>query len=305
MYIFSDIGGTKTRVAASKDLQSFTTEPIVFDSHDVFESQVQEIAAHAKQLAGEEPIQGMVMACKGSIDFSVGRLLRVPGKDGWNDQPLAQRLEELCGVRPTILNDMDAVGLGEAHYGAGKGSKIFVYVTVSTGVGGARIVEGKLDVAHVGSEPGHQIIDMSGAECPRCNEVSKIGSGRLEQYIGGAAFEQRTGQKPYDVTDPNVWDEMARRLAVGVHNMVVIWSPDTIALGGAMIEGIKGPTGISVEATEKYLKELLWIFPNAPVIKKAGLGDFGGLYGAMAYIKQQTPQDLHTPTNIESPSLTR
>lgn len=302
MYIFSDIGGTKTRIAASKDLQNFTTDPIVFDSHDAFESQVQEIAAHAKQLAGDESIKGMVMACKGSIDFSEGRLLRVPGKDNWHDQPLAQRLEELCGVRPAILNDMDAVGLGEAHYGAGKGSKIFVYVTVSTGVGGARLVDGKLDVAHAGSEPGHQIIDMSGAECPRCNEVSKIGKGRLEQYIGGAAFEQRTGKKPYEVTDPQVWDEMAQRLAVGVHNMVVIWSPDTIVLGGAMIEGIKGPTGISVEATEKYLKELLWIFPTAPIIKKAALDDFGGLYGAMAYVQQQTQQDVHTPASIEFPS---
>jgi len=50
---------------------------------------------------------------------------------------------------------------------------------------------------------------------------------------------------------------------------------------------ITGNPSISVEKTEKYLKEILKIFPKLPVIKKAELGDFGGLYGALAFIKSK------------------
>jgi glucokinase len=55
-------------------------------------------------------------------------------------------------------------GLGEAVFGAGKGREIVVYMTISTGVGGARIVGGKIDASAMGFEPGHQIIDACGGK---------------------------------------------------------------------------------------------------------------------------------------------
>ena len=62
-----------------------------------------------------------------------------------------------------LANDSDLDGLGEATVGAGKGFNIVAYITVSTGIGGVRIVGGKIDVSTYGFEPGHQIIDADGS----------------------------------------------------------------------------------------------------------------------------------------------
>ena len=73
-------------------------------------------------------------------------------------------------------------------------------------------------------------------------------------------------------------------MAIGLNNIIVEWSPDVVVLGGSMITG---DPSISIEKTENYLKEILKIFPKLPAIRKAELGDFGGLYGALAFIKTQ------------------
>jgi glucokinase len=287
MYILFDIGGTKTRVAITTDLQTLAQEPVVFDTKEDLAEEITAIQTAARELAGEQNLLGAAGGMKGSFDRKAGRTVRVPGKNGWDNQPIIDMLETALGVRPHILNDTALVGLGEAHFGAGQGSEILVYVTVSTGVGGVRIVNGKVDVAHFGFEVGHQIIDIDGTACVECNAQSRVGSGRLEEYVGGAAFTRRTGKNPREVTDKTVWDEEARLFAAGLHNIVVHWSPDTVVLGGSMIEGIhEGGPGITPEDTAKHLKDVLWIFPEIPTIKKATLGATGGLFGAMVLLRK-------------------
>ena len=282
MYLLLDIGGSKTRVAMSEDLKRFQEEPHVVDSSASFEEEIAHIVSSVKTMGGAA-IAGVAVGMKGSYDPRKDKTMKVPGKPSWEGKNLASEFERAFGVRPRIANDTALVGLGEAHFGAGQGSDILAYMTVSTGVGGARIVHGKIDAAHFNFEPGHQIIDLGGNICPECNTHSTIGSGRLEEYSGGAAFEKRFGVKPHDVTNKKIWEEAAKTFAVGLHNTIVHWSPDTVVLGGSMIEGIKGP-GIAPEDVAKSLKEIMWVFPEIPDIKKAALGDFGGLYGGMALL---------------------
>lgn len=188
---------------------------------------------------------------------------------GWDYEQFKKDVGDLIQAQIYLENDAAMVGLGEAVYGAGREFEIVAYITVSTGVGGVRIVGGKIDEKAVGFEPGKQIID--------------IGSGKnLEEMISGRAFIARTGKHPKEITDPKVWDEHARLLAVGLNNIVVEWSPNAVVLGGSMITG---DPAIPLDKTEEYLKKILKIFPAAPPIKKAELGDFGGLYGALAYLK--------------------
>ncbi|MFA6269856.1 MAG: ROK family protein [Candidatus Paceibacterota bacterium] len=255
--ILFDIGATKTRIAFSADGETFE-EPKVFTTVQNYEEIVSLFVATAQDLAQGREIKKIV----GGMSRSIA---------DWNEQKLKEDLSKRLGGDVFIENDSAIVGLGEASWGAGKGFEIVAYITVSTGVGGVRIVNGKIDERAIGFEPGHQIIDIE-------NGVNKT----LEEMISGKALQKKTGKHPKEITDQDVWTEHAKFLAIGLNNIIVEWSPDCIVLGGSMITG---NPAIPLDKTENYLKEILKIFPELPLIKKSELGDFGGLYGALAYLK--------------------
>jgi len=264
MYILFDIGATKTRMAYSADGEIFEN-PAVFETLKNYEEGFKLFAQTAKDLSKGREIKKITGGMSRSIS-------------GWPTyEQFKNDLSKVFAADIFIENDAAIVGLGEAVWGAGKGFEIVAYVTVSTGVGGARIVNGKVDERAVGFEPGKQIIDMNSGP-----DASVGASKNLEDMISGKALRERTGKSPKEVSDENIWDEFAKTLAVGLNNIIVEWSPNCVVLGGSMITG---NPAISVEKTASYLKEILKIFPEIPPIKAAELGDFGGLYGALAYLK--------------------
>jgi predicted NBD/HSP70 family sugar kinase len=253
--VLFDIGATKIRVAYSVDGEIFE-EPKVFETPKNYEDGLKKFIETSRELAKEREIK--IIA--GGMSRSV-----------WQDGPekLKQDLQKEFGVTAFIENDAAIVGLGEAAWGAGRGFGIVAYITVSTGVGGAKIENGKIDEHAVGFEPGKQIMDIESGKT-------------LEDMISGRALQAKMGKSPKEITDQGVWDNHAWLLAVGLNNIIVEWSPDCVVLGGSMITG--NPS-ISVEKTEENLKNILKVFPKLPIIKKAELGDFGGLYGGLAFIK--------------------
>ena len=101
----------------------------------------------------------------------------------------------------------------------------------------------------------------------------------LTQTGGQASMaDEKTGKKPRDITDAGVWNVYARNLAIGLHNTIVHWSPDVVVLGGSMIVG---DPAIDVKKVADYLAETLHLYPELPIIKKAELGDVGGLWGGI------------------------
>lgn len=185
-------------------------------------------------------------------------------KKQWHAFPLTKRLQKELNASTAIFNDAALAGLGEAHYGAGKGSKILAYVTVSTGVGGVRVVDGIIDPTTYGFEMGHHIINTG-----------------IFHNISGPAAKERYGVEPWDLPEA-ARRELADELTTGLYNTTLFWSPDTIVLGGSMITG-KNPIpidSIEVELTKRLAND----YPTGPSIKKAALGDHSGLYGAMAYL---------------------
>src|SRR5665213_1471219 len=222
MYILADIGGTKTRIAASDDLEKFG-EPVVRATMQEYDAELDEIVQTAKKLSG------------GQIDRVI------MGKPLWNMWPAFERdLQTRLDAPLHIENDVALVGLGEWKYGAGKGASIFVYITVSTGVNGVRIIDGKIDVSKQGFEIGGQYLSM--------------------------------GDAP----------QTLENLASGVHNSILHWSPDRVVIGGSMVNDI----GISVERVREHVVSIMKKFPNTPEITHSKLGDFGGLWGGMARLKQ-------------------
>ena len=135
-----------------------------------------------------------------------------------------------------------------------------------------------IDHSALGFEPGWQIIDIDKTLCEPCV------SGSAEDYVSGTATATRYGVKAYEVHEPEAWEELSKWLAVVVNNVICFWSPDVVVLGGSMIVG---DPAIPVDRTEFHVKEILKVYPEISDIKAAELGDFGGLHGALAYVKQK------------------
>ncbi|HYA32141.1 MAG TPA: ROK family protein, partial [Thermodesulfovibrionales bacterium] len=231
----------------------------------------------AQELSAGQKIRAAAGGVAGPLDREKTRLVRSPHVSGWIGKPLKEELQRILGAPVYLENDAAMAGLGEAAYGEGKGKRIVVYVTVSTGVGGARIVDGEIDTSAMGFEPGHQIIDGGGTLCPECKSVP----GYLERCVSGSAIERRYGKKADEIDDPKVWDEAARFLAYGLNNSIVHWSPEVVILGGSVMQKI--PLG----RVREYLTDILKIFPEPPLIRKAVLGDFVGLYGALQFLRKR------------------
>ncbi|MDP3963631.1 MAG: ROK family protein [bacterium] len=279
MYLLFDIGGTNMRLAVSKDGKGFG-EPVIVPTPQNFSSGIGEIARIAKELSGGEAITNGAGGIAGPLDRQRAMLVNAPHLSDWAKKPLKAELEKALTAPVHIENDAAMVGLGEAVYGAGKGHGIVVYITVSTGIGGARIVNGRIDSSAYGFEPGHQIIQFDSAiTCPGCG-----GAGHLEGFTSGTAVERKYGKKPHDVTDEAVWDEVAKYLAIGLNNTIVHWSPDAVVMGGSMM--IKKP-GVDINRVREYIDKTLTIFPNKPELKLAELGHVGGLWGALAYLNSK------------------
>lgn len=267
------------RVVAA-DREKFLGEPVVVetpkDFNEGFDTLRRIVDNLAQGLTAENrAVTAIVGGIAGPLNAEQTMLVNSPNLSGWVGHDIKNALRTAYKVPVELENDAALVGLGESHFGAGRGKSIVAYLTISTGVGGARIIDGKIDRASLGFEPGHQVIDPDNTLCPKC-----VGND-LEAYVSGSAVEKRFGVKPYEIHDDAVWDELAKFLAYGLNNTIVHWSPDIVVVGGSMMNEV----GIPIPAVRKHLAEILKIFPQIPQIEKAELGDFGGLYGSLAYAR--------------------
>ncbi len=279
-YILFDIGGTKTRIALSHDGETFE-EPRIVDTPKDFDTAIKLLKDVSFEMTGGEKIDHAAGDVAGVFSRDRAVLLKAPHLPGWNGKNVKYAIETALSTEASLANDAAVVGLGEAVYGGGKGYEIVAYITVSTGVGGVRIVNGKIDVSAMGFEPGHQIFDAGGGF--HKDSVGGLGLD-LEGYVSGSAVTDRYHKKPYEITDKAFWNEMARLLAYGLNNTIVHWSPDVVVLGGSMMKEI----GISVDEVRAHLGGILRIYPELPHIVHSELGDIGGLYGALALIKARS-----------------
>jgi len=265
---------------ASPDMDSFD-DPIIVKTPEDFDEGMRVLSQSVQELSNGESIEYVSGSIAGVIMGDSRTLVRSSHLLGWEGKELNTKIKEaLSCIDVFIQNDGELVGLGEAHYGAGKGYPIVAYITISTGVGGGRIVDGFLDRKSVGMEPGHQIIDFDKTLCKDCSDV-----GIFEDFVSGSGVEARFGKEAYEIPQNDLlWEDLALWSAIGLKNTIVHWSPDVLVLGGSMITG---NPAIPLNRIEENLKKLPSIFPTLPVIKKAELDSVGGLYGTLVYLKQK------------------
>ena len=255
------------RIAGSSDLENFR-DPIIFDTPQEYEEGIKQLSDAALKVASGKPIEAFACGVPGALSDDKRKLHVAPHLSLWKGRELAKDIEKMLSTHVYLENDVAQVGLGEAVHGAGKGVAVVVYITVSTGVNGVRVINETLDRGR--AEIGGQYVYV--ADVPRT----------LEDLISGNSISEKYGVHPKEIDkDSPVWEELARITAFGVHNTILHWSPDRVVLGGSMFNEI----GIPVERVRAHVRSIMKKFPETPEIVHSSLGELGGLWGGLARLR--------------------
>ncbi len=247
-------------------------------------------------------IKGAGVGCPGLIDSTRGEVV-FAGNMNLKNYPLQKLLQEKLSIPVKICNDANAAALGEARFGAGKGYKDSVLITLGTGVGGGIVIGGKLFEGYksAGAEIGHMVIEHGGAKCT-CGR-----RGCFEAYCSARALTARTKWAMEEDTSSAMWntythdsadgrtafeymdtDRTAKQvvgwylkyLNCGIANIANIFRPQVIMIGGGVAaQGSR----LSVPLQEMLNKEIFAGTDYAPVkVECATLGNKAGAFGAAA-----------------------
>jgi glucokinase len=252
------------------------------------------------------PPSSIAIAAAGAIDSASGTVTSSPNLPGWCHIPLKEMVQKATGIRTIVLNDASAAALGEHAFGAGRGVDNMIYITVSTGIGGGIIIDGKLYGGACGAagEIGHTTIDVNGPRCS-CGSVGcleMLASGKAiareaQRLISGGAktcmLELAEGElqnvtaktvsaaaQRGDATATAVVAKAAAYLGVGLVNLVNIFNPEMIIVGG----GVAKMGDSLLDGARKVVAERAFQLPARAVrIVPSQLGDNAGILGAVAF----------------------
>jgi glucokinase len=229
-------------------------------------------------------LEGIGIGCTGPVNPFSGVLGSVDLLPGWQGAAIVDELEQAFGVPAAMENDADAAGLAEAGWGAGRGKRRFLYVTVGTGIGVAVILDGNLYRGADGFHPeiGHHVIDASGPPC-YCGA-----RGCWESLASGPAIEAWAGKRlslkqicglagSGDAAALAALDRLGYYLGVGLANLVILFCPDMIALGGGVMES----SHLFLDRAREVIRQHCGLVPHEKAeLTVASLGANAALAGA-------------------------
>jgi glucokinase len=215
-------------------------------------------------------------------------LVNLPGD--WAGVPMAARVGNALGVPTRLINDARAFGLAELRMGAGRGASTMVGLTLGTGVGGVVAVDGRVHQGHDGTagELGHQTIEPDGPWCGCGNRGCLEAFVRADQIAaacGTATVEDAVGRAR--AGDERALDGIAQAghyLGSGIANLVVIFTPDRVVLGGgvsAALDLLLGPIWAEVRRRVRVTSL------EQVEIVVAELGTWAGAMGAAIWGAEQ------------------
>ncbi|MDY0002756.1 MAG: ROK family protein, partial [Polyangia bacterium] len=304
-----DLGGTKIAGAiVTPDGEVRTRRELPTPKEP--EAVIAVLAKTAEELCSEARLElselaGVGVGVPGPVDFAQGVMVDPPNLPGFGRLPLGALLGARLGLGVALDNDANAAGLGEARYGAGQGASPLIYLTVSTGIGGAILLDGELmrGASGAAGELGHLVIQPGG---PRCGCG---GRGCLEAVASGTAIAREAraaiergepslllgpgGQAPASISAREVaeaaatGDALCQRvlaeaftlLGLGVASLVNALNPERVVVGGglsALGDGLLGPIrdGIGRHSNR--------VAASAVTVTRAALGRDAGVVGAAA-----------------------
>jgi len=300
-----DLGGTRLRVALVDGAgQIHARAACNTDSGGgpaAVQAQMLELIAEVRRGHPAVEVVAAGICAPGPLDSTTGTVLSVPTLTGWLDVPIAAILAERLGVPVVLENDGIAAANGEWLFGAGVGLQNLIYVTVSTGIGGGVVMDGRLlhgrrgMAAHV----GHMILDPGGPRCccgaHGCFEALASGSalglaGRAAALDAGVGALSKvpadsitaetvvTAARQGDAAAIQLIDTFAVRLGLGFASLIHLFSPDRLIMGGGVSQAfdLLGP-----RIREAAVATLMPPFRDVTIVP-ATLGDNAGLVGVAA-----------------------
>lgn len=309
-----DLGGTKVATVVARSdaaIVSRVTRPTEPERGvDAVVATIIDSVREAVAEAGAklDDVAGVGVGSPGPLNPETGVVVFAPNLK-WHDVPLVALMRQALGVPVYLENDANLAALGEARYGAGRGSKNMIYITVSTGIGGGLILGGEIysGSSFVAGEVGHMIItDEDGS--PQCGCGNH---GCLEALASGPAIARmareliRHGEETMilDLVHGNielVTSEVVGRaalagdaaaiailgkaadyLGIGIANLVNILNPDTVVIGG----GVSRVGEILLKPVREVVAErALRPAFEAVRIVQAELGPDAGVVGAVSLV---------------------
>jgi glucokinase len=266
------------------------------------------LAARVRELAARAPrgakVVGVGVGAPGPIDVERGLVYFFPNLPGWKNTPLRALLERRLRLPVALDNDANAMALGEAYFGAGRGVRNVVALTLGTGIGGGIVLDGRLfhGPHFSAAEMGHIPISESG---PRCGCGSR---GCVETYVGNGYFSAETRRR-LEVGERSVlarwiaegeeltprlvaraaragdrlarrrWEETAGHLATALAGLLNVLNPERVVIGG----GVAQSGALLFRPLAKALKRKAFLIAVRSVkVVSARLGTDAGLVGAAA-----------------------
>lgn len=248
---------------------------------------------------------GVGIGVPGLVDFDRGLVHTLTNVPGWKNTPLKKMLEAKLKVPVLVDNDVNVMALGECRFGAGKGAKNLVCITLGTGVGGGIMINGRLyrGCTFSAGEVGHMPLKEEGLSC-NCG-----GYGCLERYVGnryiveeikgeirggnptaikGLVHDDLSAITPEVISKAalngdrlsiDFWDTVGKRIGVTLAGIVNLLNPERIIIGGGVADAGK-PLFKSIRNTVN--ERALPVPRKAVKILKAKLGNEAGVIGAAA-----------------------
>ena len=311
-YIGIDLGGTNIAVGivdeSFKIVKKGSTPTLVNRDPELIIADMGKLCLEllAETGIGLEEVVCAGIAAPGSVNPRTG-IIEYANNLPFLRFPIADTLRKYLPVREVYLeNDANAAALGEAVGGAAKGKRLSVMITLGTGVGGGVIIDGKIysGFNYAGAELGHTVIEYNGRQCS-CGR-----KGCFEAYASATALVSMTKEKLAACKDTLMWemcgndinkadariafaamkkgdragkevvDMYISYLACGITNMINIFQPEVLLIGGGVCnekDSLLKPLTEIVNADQYTRNQAV-----KTEIKIAALGNDAGIVGAAA-----------------------
>lgn len=309
-----DLGGTQMR-AALCDRQGQILRRIAHPTQAAEgpDAVIKRLIAAITEAVDSTPIDqigGIGIGSPGPLNPVSGIILQAPNLPGWFNVPLRNIISARFGLPAYLGNDANLAGLAEYTFGAGRGRRDMIYLTISTGVGSGIMVDGEmvLGATGLGAEAGHIIVNPDGPLCTcghhGCLEAYASGTAiaravaarieagkktRITKMVGGelTKIDARIVSEAARLGDKlaiQAFRRAGRHLGIGIANLLRLFNPTMIVLGGSVTKA--GPLLFDPmwAAIKEYVPAIYW---EGLAIVQAALGDDVGLLGAAALVLNQ------------------
>ncbi len=243
---------------------------------------------------------GAGVGAPGVIQVDKGIVVKSPNFPDWNNVPLKEHLEKALKIPVFIENDANAAALGEQWRGAGRDIRSMILLTLGTGVGGGIILDNRIwhGADGMAGEIGHMTLMPQGRPCScgntGCLEMYASARGIVQSYHEAlqqadprAAAEAKpiTSEQIYrqaregNKIATGVMKDMGRMLGIGIANLINIFNPERIVIGG----GVKDAWPLFIEAArDEIMRRAFEVPAKRTEIVPSLLGDDAGMVGAAA-----------------------